>query len=201
MKKRDNKERVIQLFNEIDKQVRAIKSVANKYDAKIDEAFLQEKDQKAKEYMGQKISLLRVAETLEEVKSNMQLSATLSQAFSGVAPLTGAIAGCKGFLKDVPNFKKLGDELSKVLTELNTSSSELGEFNKALNDAFSVTNSYGSVLDSDIENSKEFKNEMAAAAQRIRSKSQINPVSGANNTDGLDSISDIINKINDEDKK
>ncbi len=174
VKKQSNDEKILGALNAIDKSVRNLSKFGARYDEHIDQAAMRGDDKRAKQLIRQKIGVYSLAEQLKTLKGNIELGAYTSQVVADMGKLPDAIAGCKGLLAESPNFKKLGDSIKKIFSDMEKPVDEIARLNDILDGVLSPQpeTSLTSRLDGEAEeeNSEQFKAEYAAMMERLKAK-------------------------------
>lgn len=203
-KKLSDEDKIINLLDATDRSVKKLQKFAASYDKYIDEAAIKGNDTRARQLIKQKCGVINLSEQLIMLKSNIQLGAYTAQVMSDLSALPAALEGCKGLLSKSPDFKKVGDSITRIFKDMKTPVSELDKLNATLDEVLSpeLTSSTTSRLDpTPEEDSDQYKAEYAAMLERIKGTVNPEPVAKpSTNIEPTESI-DFAGLVDEENKK
>ncbi|MGN0796852.1 MAG: hypothetical protein ACI4M5_01445 [Christensenellales bacterium] len=204
-RKQTNDEKIIEALDALDKSMRELRNFGAKFDSYIDDAFIRKDENRAKQLIRQKHSVFALADKLDQTKNNIALGAHTAKVVANLGKLPDAIAGCKGLLKQAPDFKKVGVDSKKIFGDINKTLGELDKLNESLSIATdpkpeSRLDDYVGG-DSELENLDWFKAERAAAEERIKNRIASERVSKAAPSDNLTGDIDYAGIIDEENRK
>lgn len=179
MAKKTDNEKIIAAMDALGKSVRMLQGYAERFNDHIDRAFMREDDAAVRRLIRQKHGVLALADRLDSLKNNIELSAISASAISKLSKLPEAVAGCKGLLTEKPDIQKLGKSISSIFSDLRKSESEIDNLLGVLDPQ--PTENFEAWLDGgasvkDEEKSDWFQAELKAAEMRNMPKLSDNAV-------------------------
>lgn len=178
-KKKADNEKILAAMDELGKSVRMLQGYSEKFNEHIDRAFMREDDASVKRLIRQKHGVLALADRLESLKNNIELSAISASAISKLSKLPDAVAGCKGLLTEKPDIAGLNKSISSIFADLRKSESEIGSLVDVLDPQPSENFENwldGGSSNADEERSDWFQAELKAAEMRNMPKLSDNAV-------------------------
>lgn len=205
-KKKLRDQQIIAGMTSIDMAVRHMQSHAQQYNNWIDKAALSGNDARARSLLARKIRVNKFIKRLEDVKVAVEEGVFTTTAIAKLSDLPGAISACVNIRQEVPDFKKMGDNIKNLFAGLNEAENEI----KKLTEILSVEPINNVDIDPDlagipqynpnpIESTPEFKAEYEAMLDRIKPYVGSSKVPQNNDTGNID-IDGLVNDINNETK-
>lgn len=203
-----NEEKVIAALDALDSAVGTLQKYAETHDGYIDEAALHRNDARAKQLIHQKISVCNLVEQIKLIKSHIEMGAYTASALSKLSMLPDALASCKGMFRQSPNLQKLGNDINAIYQELNETENAMSKLNESLMPKPKRTLAIRlDGVDSEEEESEQFKAEYAAMLERLKGKVGTKTIAtpdSANSDErvgtGMLDFAGIIDGINSEDE-
>jgi len=207
--KKTNDEKIIGALDALDKSRLSLMKFSERYNDYIDEAAMNNDQNKANQLIKQKLGVINLSKQLQTLKSNIELGALTATTVASLGQLPQMISGCKGLLSQSPNFSRVSKDLKQIFKDMKAPERELEKLNKSLEDIITphetptLESRLSGTVGDPLENSDAFKAEYEAMMTRIQSKVVIGdrvntPTSVESNSDltGDLDISDLIDEEN-----